>query len=480
MHTALGLLNELAEEDIDWIFRAGSERHVSANTVVVSEDQPLTYVFIVLEGLFGVRVASITDAEMGRLGAGEIIGDISFLENSLPSASVVALENSLLLEIPTGVLAERLRVMPFFAAQFYRALAILNSRRMRERVSSLTTSFRAQLDPASLTGEPSQRFIAGIERFKSLLLQADGEALRNGQISEATSLTAKKAFRDFCCLVHDTIGDSSTISSSIKAELGGRLQREILPFVLLTNLIERCYSKPRGYAGDFHTIEMIYRNRCTERGRIGPLLDQCFLDTPPAIAMRNRRAFLAAEIIRTVEAKNSPTHVTSLACGPAGEVFDAFLQLDDSRQLQASLLDIDLQALAFVADRRDKEKLQNRMNLINANLVYLALGRQKLSLQEQDLIYSSGLIDYFNDRFVVRLLNWIYGRLCPNGTVILSTFHTNNYCKEMMDCVMEWRLIHRSEEQINRLFAASAFGRPCTRIQFEREETIVFAECVKE
>jgi CRP/FNR family transcriptional regulator, cyclic AMP receptor protein len=100
MQTALGLLNELNEEDVDWIFRTGFERQVIANTVIVREGEPLAYLYIVLEGLFGVRVASVPDAEIGRLGPGEIIGEISFLENMLPSATVIAIESSLLLPRP--------------------------------------------------------------------------------------------------------------------------------------------------------------------------------------------------------------------------------------------------------------------------------------------------------------------------------------------------------------------------------------------
>jgi hypothetical protein len=288
---------------------------------------------------------------------------------------------------------------------------------VRERVTSLTTSFLTPLDPTNLSGETSQAFFAGVERFKSLLLQADGEGLKNnGQISETTAVTVEKAFLDFCRLVHHTIGNSSTVSSSVKAELGAGLQREMLPFLLLTDTTERFYSKPRGYAGDFLTIEMIYQNRWAGTGRIGPLLDRCFLNAPTAKAVRNRRALLAGEIMKTVEAKEGATHVTSLACGPAEELFDVFQQLDDPGRLQASLLDIDLQALAYVADRRDKARLQNHIGLINANLVYLALGRQKLELKDQDLIYSIGLSDYFNDKFVGKLLNWIHGRLRLGGT----------------------------------------------------------------
>src|SRR5450432_1025733 len=216
MQTALGLLSELNEEDVDWIFRISSERHVIANTVIVHEDEPIVYLYIVLEGLFAVKVASIPDSEIGRLGPGEIVGEISFLENTLPSASVIAIESSLLLEIPSALLAERLKATPSFGAQFYRALAILNSRRVRERVSSLTTSFHAKLDATSLSGQASKTFFSGIECFKSLLLQADGEALKSaGQVSEATAVAAEKTFLDFCRLVNTTIGDSSTESSSV-------------------------------------------------------------------------------------------------------------------------------------------------------------------------------------------------------------------------------------------------------------------------
>lgn len=481
MQTALGLLNELSEEDTDWIFQSGFERQVSANTVVVREDEPLASIYIVLEGLFAVKVSSIPEAEIGRLGPGEIIGEISFLENIRPSASVIAIESSLLLEIPSAILGERLKTVPSFGAQFYRALAILNSRRVRERVSSLTKSFHAKLDATNWSGPTARAFFSGIEHFKSLLLQADGEALKNaGRISEATALAAERTFLDFCRVVHTTIGDSSSESSSVKAELGARLQREILPFMLLTKTTERFYSKPRGYAGDFRTIEMIYQNRAAGTGRIGPLLDRCFLKSPTAMAVRNRRVLLAEEIMKTVQAKDGAAHVTSLACGPAQEVFDVFQQLDDRTRLQASLVDIDLQALAYVADRRDKARLQNRVNLINANLVYLAMGRQKLELKDQDLIYSLGLIDYFNDKFVIKLLNWIHARLQSGGTVILGNFHPNNYCKGVMDYVLEWKLIHRSEEDMHRLFSSSAFGRPCTRIQFENEGINLFAECVKQ
>ena len=48
-----------------------------------------------------------------------------------------------------------------------------------------------------------------------------------------------------------------------------------------------------------------------------------------------------------------------------------------------------------------------------------------------------------------------------------------------MDHVLEWRLIHRNEEDMDRLFERSAFERCCTDIRFERQGINLFAECIK-
>src|SRR5437899_813918 len=144
MHSALGLLSELGEEQIDWIFRTGSERTVIADTILVQEDEPISSIYIVLEGLFAVNVSSISGSDVGRLGPGEIIGEMSFLENGHPVASVIAIERSLLLEIPRDALKEKLRVDAVFAASFYRGLAILSSRRVRERAFYVFEKFRSQ------------------------------------------------------------------------------------------------------------------------------------------------------------------------------------------------------------------------------------------------------------------------------------------------------------------------------------------------
>jgi SAM-dependent methyltransferase len=184
--------------------------------------------------------------------------------------------------------------------------------------------------------------------------------------------------------------------------------------------------------------------------------------------------------VQTVEAKNGTgARVMCLASGPATEVFDAFERLPDPTRLRATLLDIDLQALAFVDDLKTRRRLTNQIALVNENLIALFLGRARLAVEPQDLIYSIGLIDYLNDRLVLKLLQFVHGNLVPGGKVILGNFHPRNPAKEFMDYVLEWNLIHRTEEDMDRLFRESPFQRPSTRIQFEAEGINLFAECVR-
>ena len=171
----------------------------------------------------------------------------------------------------------------------------------------------------------------------------------------------------------------------------------------------------------------------------------------------------------------SPALVTSLACGPATEIFDVFETPDDASRLNATLLDIDYEALAFVANRRDALRLRRQIALEHANLLYLATRHQRLEAQPQDLIYSVGLIDYRGDAFAIKLLDWMNQKLRTGGPVLLGSFHSDNPCSAAQNYIYDWELIHRSEDDMHRLFELSLFGKSCSEILFE-EEGITFTK----
>jgi CRP/FNR family transcriptional regulator, cyclic AMP receptor protein len=68
---------------------------------------------------------------VARLGAGEVVGGIAFVDSAPPSATVMAAGDASVLALPHTLLRQRLAEDAPFAARFYRALAIFLADRLR-------------------------------------------------------------------------------------------------------------------------------------------------------------------------------------------------------------------------------------------------------------------------------------------------------------------------------------------------------------
>jgi extracellular factor (EF) 3-hydroxypalmitic acid methyl ester biosynthesis protein len=474
MHEALHLLEELGPETTDWILSAGIERSVASGQTITIEGKDLADVFIILDGLFSVRAMRSDGTVLGTLGPGELVGEISFLEHLPATASVVACEKSRVLCVARADLEHRLKTNIAFAADLYRGLARVVARRLRERTAGLAEDIK---NADGINGiEAWRELVAAVEEFKKTL-QALGDSPRmNDRGPERDLSNLHRKFDEFCKALKSFTSKTQNKEIIAKAEI--ILRREFAPYIHLTQLVRRAFVKPRGYAGDFLTISWMYNNLSGGVAPLGPIVDDLFLRRPCCRAVQNRRGLLAEEIRLALENNGGSARVTSLACGPAEEIFDLFRASPDAK-LKATLIDIDFEALAFLAERCEKAHLSKSVRLEHGNLVYLATGRQVLALTDQQLVYSSGLIDYFADEFVISLLNWIHKCLAPGGKVILGNFHTGNPDRALMDLVLDWKLIHRTEEDMHRLFKASTFGRSCTEIRYEDEGINLFAACTK-
>lgn len=137
MKKVLFLLGELNDDDIDWLLQTGTRQQIATGTVLIKEGQPIDALYILLTGTFSVSIAELDNREIARLSTGDVVGEMSFLDNRLPSATVQAVENSLVLSIPRRELAKKLQLDIGFAYGFYRALATILSNRLRRIVSQL-------------------------------------------------------------------------------------------------------------------------------------------------------------------------------------------------------------------------------------------------------------------------------------------------------------------------------------------------------
>lgn len=319
-----------------------------------------------------------------------------------------------------------------------------------------------------------------VDHFKTVAFNMfENESRRQFQLIDDAALEFGQALSEISLAMHRWLGQDSILSDAEKNAIGATIRKELMPYLLLTNIASRSYLKPRGYAGDFLTISNMYDNRAKGHGYAATLMDNIFLHNMCSNAVKNRRNLLHNVITETISSNDGQaTNITSFASGPAQELFDTSEKLHHEK-VNANLIDIDIQALAHVEKKLNDSPQKINFNLYQNNLIHLALGRRKINLPGQDLVYSIGLIDYFDDKLVIKLINYAHALLKDGGQLVLGNFHTNNPMKAFMDHVLEWKLIHRSEEDMDRLFEASNFGKPCSEIRFEDEGINMFAFCTK-
>ncbi|MGK0290609.1 MAG: extracellular factor (EF) 3-hydroxypalmitic acid methyl ester biosynthesis protein [bacterium] len=473
-------LKNLSPNHVDSLLSLGKEKIISKNHSFIVENTWINSVSFIIQGLFKLSSSLSEETSLELLGPGEVIGTLGVFDHSISSTTITAMEDSLVFEVSHDSLEQYIDQDPEFGVQIYKSFGAILSNRLRTKNTQLGKLLLKE-KPVTSKIEHLEELLKDVGSFKEYLTELDKKAAKtHNEISQEERDYIYSLVKAFFLKFNEALNYKSKIPEAVKTEIGKSIQREFLPFILLTEAAERFYSKPRGYAGDFFSIEMLYRNIPAGKGRLGPVIDYCILETSASKAVRNRRGLLTREIKKTLESCNQKqAKVMSIACGPAREVFDTFASLEDKSLLKATLLDMDLQSLSFVDDLLYQKNLCKQVELINENVLYLTLGRRKLEITPQDFIYSIGLIDYFEDAIVVRLLNYIYEILLPGGRVILGNFHKDNHDKAMMDYILDWKLIHRSEEDMNRLFQESKFQSPCTRIIYEEERINLFAECIK-
>jgi CRP/FNR family cyclic AMP-dependent transcriptional regulator len=170
MRKVLYLMGILDDGDVEWLGKSGSTKHISTGTVLIHEGKAIDDVYVVLDGKLSVLVKGMGDREIAALLAGEVVGEMSFVDSRPPSASVVAAQDSHLLVLPRSALTSKLKMDDAFAARFYKAVATLLADRLRKTTSHLGYGqWNEEADPDELDESLMDSASLGATRFDRLL-----------------------------------------------------------------------------------------------------------------------------------------------------------------------------------------------------------------------------------------------------------------------------------------------------------------------
>jgi len=150
LRKALFFFGILNDADVEFMLGVGRRLDLKPSETLIREGRKLEDLFIVVDGMLTVRVAALPEAEVARIMAGEVLGEISFADSRPPSASVISLERSTVLAVPLEQLNRRLEQEAPVAARFYRALAVFLADRLRTTTASQLALGRGELSQTQI------------------------------------------------------------------------------------------------------------------------------------------------------------------------------------------------------------------------------------------------------------------------------------------------------------------------------------------
>ena len=191
MDKVLYILGQLTDQDVDWMLTVGNSKRLSAGTILIQEGEPSDAVYIVVEGTVSVSSTASEGREITRLGRGELLGEISFIDAHLPMATARAIDDITVFALARDQLAAKLARDTGFAARFYRAMAVFLSDRMRKSsraavlVGARASGENAAVAPRDSNGVAENTILAvsRLERLMNHMVVVEGVQLSGNDLT---------------------------------------------------------------------------------------------------------------------------------------------------------------------------------------------------------------------------------------------------------------------------------------------------------
>jgi extracellular factor (EF) 3-hydroxypalmitic acid methyl ester biosynthesis protein len=231
-------------------------------------------------------------------------------------------------------------------------------------------------------------------------------------------------------------------------------------------LVRRTQTWPRGYPGDFETIEYLCEGANSARpGTVGYFIEQAALTCGLTQQHRNKVAWQAFKVLETCLGSREERRVLSIACGGSRDI-RSIQTLLRATPVQLLLNDMDEDALSHSVI--NLPHLAGKLQPVHGN-VFSAVRRFR-ARGPFDLIVAGGLFDYLGDGQITWLLDGLAGCLKVGGRLCFTNIALRNPYREWMDYFTHWKLIERSEADLLNLIAEPSLDYSL-EMSISREQT---------
>ncbi|NOY58284.1 MAG: class I SAM-dependent methyltransferase [Calditrichaeota bacterium] len=267
-----------------------------------------------------------------------------------------------------------------------------------------------------------------------------------------------------------------------QAEEQGFAREEIIeiikPFTAVTTgslLIKRLHEWPRGYPGDFETIELL----CNGKNQSKPdsveyLCEMYALNSPIVQQHRNKVTKQADLILNTINKAQKLPKILSIACGGCPDI-NRIKKYITNLPFELILNDFDAAALAYSKDRL--RLIGDKCRFIQGDII-----RSLKEIARQgpfDLIIAGGLFDYLKQRHIEFLLKHLKSCLNTNGILFFTNIVKDDPYRVWREYLANWTLIERSEQDILTLTQNAGIDAECVDISRDATALSLFVEIKK-
>ena len=260
------------------------------------------------------------------------------------------------------------------------------------------------------------------------------------------------------------LGEDETPSTA-RLALNGQAYTEtmVTPLLRESPLHWHTYKKPYGYPVDFRTMHYIHDDARHGASSLGRILHQLGREDGMAQSVVSAKEHLKDQIASVIEARAaagaSEVKIASIGSGPAREV-EEYLNSVSTLPIRVrwTFIDQDVRALRFARRRLESAHLRHanstRMSFTRYSAQQLFNTRDLLQrLGGQDLIYSTGVLDYLPDHAARNFVRHATQALAKGGQLTLCNVSSVPKFRWLGEFPLDLRLIYRDEQTVAALAA---------------------------
>lgn len=305
------------------------------------------------------------------------------------------------------------------------------------------------------------RFEAAIDTLsqslKTLQAQAEGPAVTTDADKKTLLVAHAPQIREFERAFAEYTAAGEALPVEVQAEYHADTHALVHPQMLQSPFARRCFEKPLGYAGDYVMVRHILEDPFAGDTAFAQLVNFVLLQTDVAKGHRNRINLLEARLCERAAAAHSAgrrARGMTIGCGPAAETARFIRNSAHADSLDLTLVDFNQETLDWTAANLERicgeVKRSPELAFVQESVVNIAKRRAASIKPEFDFVVCAGLFDYFSDRVCARVIEFGARALLPGGTVLVTNV---SKCASSfgMSTLLEWDLIYRSAEQLERL-----------------------------